>query len=244
MLNKKENYPMHDRIRLHEPQGEHDEHRHGHHPHRGEGGRRGRGGPPNPEGEHDEHRHGHHPHRGEGGRRGRGGPPRRGEGKVRRGEARYLLLDALRDEPKHGYEIIKALEERSSGQYAPSPGTVYPTLQYLEDMGLVRADQEAARRVYHLTDTGRTELEVHAQEVEAFWARFTEPKTSDAIRAEIGFLEDELEHLMRTVWGGLRNALNRDDQKTVRRVREVIEHSQNEVRRILTEPDSLRDNQE
>ncbi|MBW4630110.1 MAG: helix-turn-helix transcriptional regulator [Brasilonema octagenarum HA4186-MV1] len=237
---------MHDRIRSHEPQGEHDEHRHGHYPYREEGGRRaGRGGPPNPEGEHDDYRRGYHPHRGEGGRRaGRGGPPRRGEGKVRRGEARYLLLDALRNEPKHGYEIIKALEERSSGQYAPSPGTVYPTLQYLEDMGLVRADQEAARRVYHLTETGRTELEAHAQEVNAFWARFTEPDTSAAIRAEIGFLEDELQHLMRTVWGGLRNALNRDDQNTIRRVREAIEHSQNEVRRILTEPDSLRDNQE
>ncbi|WP_169156675.1 PadR family transcriptional regulator [Brasilonema bromeliae] len=195
-----------------------------------------------PEGGHHAHRHGHHPHRGEGGRR--GGPPRRGEGKVRRGEARYLLLDALRDEPKHGYEIIKALEERSSGQYAPSPGTVYPTLQYLEDMGLVRADQEAARRVYHLTETGRTELDAHAEEVNAFWARLKEPDTSAAIQAEIGFLEDELEHLMRTVWGGLRNALNRDDQKTIRRVREVIEHSQNEVRRILTEPDSFRDNQE
>ncbi|KAB8332057.1 PadR family transcriptional regulator [Scytonema tolypothrichoides VB-61278] len=242
MLNKRKNYPMRDRIRSHHPEGGHHAHRHGPHFHREEGGRRG--GPPNPEGEYYDHRHGHHPHRGEGGRRGRGGPPRRGEGKVRRGEARYLLLDALRDEPKHGYEIIKALEERSSGQYAPSPGTVYPTLQYLEDMGLVRADQEAARRVYHLTEKGRTELDAHAEEVNAFWARFTEPHTSAAIQAEIGFLEDELEHLMRTVWGGLRNALNRDDQKTIRRVREVIEHSQNEVRRILTEPDSFRDNQE
>ena len=61
---------------------------------------------------------------------------------------RYILLDALRDGPKHGYEIIKTLEERSGGKYVPSPGTVYPTLQYLEDQGLVRATEEADRRIY------------------------------------------------------------------------------------------------
>ncbi|WP_169218293.1 PadR family transcriptional regulator [Brasilonema sp. UFV-L1] len=185
--------------------------------------------------EHHARRHEPHFHRGEGRRRG-------GEGRVRRGEARYVLLDALRDEPKHGYEIIKALEERSSGQYAPSPGTVYPTLQYLEDMGLVRADHQAARRVYHLTETGRVELEAHAQEVDAFWGRLKEPDTSAASLAEIGFLQDELDHLTRTVWGGLRNALNSDDRETIRRVRQVIEQCQNEVRRILTEPDSFREN--
>ncbi|MGH2413539.1 MAG: PadR family transcriptional regulator [Microcystaceae cyanobacterium] len=184
----------------------------------------------------------HHFHRGEGGRR--GGRSKGGEGRVRRGEARYVLLDALRDEPKHGYEIIKVLEERSSGQYAPSPGTVYPTLQYLEDMGLVRADHQAARRVYHLTETGQVELDAHAEEVDAFWGRLKEADTSAASQAEIRFLQDELDHLGRTVWGGLRDALNRDDRETIRRVRQVVEQCQNEVRRVLTEPDSVRENKE
>ncbi|MBW4632778.1 MAG: PadR family transcriptional regulator [Iphinoe sp. HA4291-MV1] len=206
MLNKKENYSMHDRTRRHHQEREHHAHRHGHYFHKGR--RRG------------------------------------GESRVRRGEARYVLLDALRDEPKHGYEIIKVLEERSSGQYAPSPGTVYPTLQYLEDMGLVRADHQAARRVYHLTETGQVELNAHAEEVDAFWAQFKEPNTSAASQAEIGFLQDELDHLVRTVWGGLRNALNRDERETIRRVRQIIEQCQNEVRRILTEPDSLTENKE
>jgi DNA-binding PadR family transcriptional regulator len=121
-------------------------------------------------------------------------------GRARRGEARYVLLDALSDGPKHGYEIIKVLEERSSGQYSPSPGTVYPTLQYLEDREMVRADQEAERRVYHLTETGRAELDAHVEKLNAFWARFAGQALSAASQAEIGFLQDEMDQLARTVW--------------------------------------------
>src|SRR5262245_37807364 len=64
------------------------------------------------------------------------GGPERGPGRrepMERGVLRYLILDALVDGPKHGYEVIKRLEERTEGEYAPSPGTVYPTLQLLED---------------------------------------------------------------------------------------------------------------
>ena len=138
------------------------------------------------------HSHGHHHHesahhhegdqaeRG-GGRHSRGGGASRGDhsggphGRARRGEARYVLLDTLRDGPKHGYEIIKALEERSAGRYTPSPGTVYPTMQFLEDQGLVRAEQEAERRVYALTEQGRAALESHAADLTDFWARFSGP---------------------------------------------------------------------
>jgi DNA-binding PadR family transcriptional regulator len=175
------------------------------------------------------HEYGRRPHRERGGR-GRAGGPR---DRARRGEARYLLLDALRDGPKHGYEIIRALEERSSGQYAPSPGTVYPTLQYLEDLGLVRAEQEAERRVYHLTETGRAELNAHAEEVDSFWARLRGKGASPASRTELGFLQDELDHLMRTVWGGLQALLGRDDDAAIRRVRQSVEQCREEVRRII-----------
>ena len=94
----------------------------------GDTGRGGRGG----------HHGGHH-----------GGPAGPGGwgGRARRGDAKFLLLDALQSGPKHGYEIIKAMEERSGGQWAPSPGTVYPTLQFLEDAGFVRAEQSGDRRI-------------------------------------------------------------------------------------------------
>ena len=166
-------------------------------------------------------------HHGEGHR---GGRRRR----AKRGQARYVLLDALRDGPKHGYEIIKTLEERSAGQYVSSPGTVYPTMQYLEELGLVRADQEGERRVYHLTEAGRAELDAHAEHVDAFWARFAVRSTAKAIRHEVGFLEDELDDLARTAWRGLREAIEREDQQTIRQVRLAVEHCQNEIREIIT----------
>lgn len=191
----------------------------GHHAHHPEfGGPPESGGPPHPGG------------RGFGG----GNPGERG-GRARRGEARHLLLDELRDGPKHGYEIIKALELRSGGQYAPSPGTIYPTLQFLEDAGLIRAEQQNERKVYELTETGRAELEARAAEIAAFWARQAGPTPSPASQTEIRFLREEMEGLTRTARGGVHEALQRDDSQTIRRVREAIEQCRSEVRRLLSE---------
>ncbi len=157
---------------------------------------------------------------------------RRG-GRARRGEARTILLDVLRDGPKHGYEMIKTLEERSGGQYVPSPGTVYPTLQYLEDQGLVRAEQDAERRVYQLTEAGTAELETQAAAIADFWAQFAPQPATAAGQPEVGFLEEELDHLNRVVWSGLRSAIAQDKQPTIRQVREVIEACQTQVRAVI-----------
>jgi DNA-binding PadR family transcriptional regulator len=106
-----------------------------------------------------EHPHDHprHRDRGElsfGPPRGRGG---RG-GRTRRGDIRFALLSALSDEPAHGYELIQRLEERTGGRWKPSPGSVYPTLQMLEETGLVTGSQQDEKRVYAITDSGRTAL--------------------------------------------------------------------------------------
>ena len=71
-----------------------------------------------------------------------------------KGDFKFLILDLLRDKPRHGYEIIRELENKSHGFYSPSPGTVYPTLQYLEDMGYVTAREQDGKRVYTITDEG------------------------------------------------------------------------------------------
>jgi DNA-binding PadR family transcriptional regulator len=171
-----------------------------------------------------------------GGRRGgrRGGGPRGGGGRrARRGDARLILLDALRDGPKHGYEIIKALEARSDGAYVPSPGTVYPTLQFLEDQGLVRARAEGERRIFELTEAGRQELDDQAGHVNAFWQRFAGHGAKGAAEHEVHFLKEELEQLDRIVWGGLRPALARGDAAAIRRVRAAVEECQNRVREII-----------
>jgi DNA-binding PadR family transcriptional regulator len=82
-----------------------------------------------------------------------------GGGRMRRGEIRTAVLAVLVDGPAHGYEIIQTLEERSGGVWRPSPGSIYPTLQLLEDESLVKAVERDGKRVFELTDTGREEAE-------------------------------------------------------------------------------------
>ncbi len=96
---------------------------------------------------------------------GRGGPGGRMFG---RGDLKYALLDLLRERPKHGYEMIKELEDRSGGFYTPSAGAVYPTLQLLEDRGWVTVETRDGKKVYQLTDAGKTALAEHQEPGEAF----------------------------------------------------------------------------
>lgn len=154
-------------------------------------------------------------------------------GRVERGMMRYVLLDALRDGPKHGYEVIKWLDERTGGAYAPSPGAVYPTLQLLGDLGFVLAGQEEDRRVYALTETGRSALDEHAEAIRHFWARFTGAADPRMSHPEFGFVRDELRELTRTVWDAVRSATVRGDDATSREVRSAVERCKNEVRAII-----------
>jgi DNA-binding PadR family transcriptional regulator len=72
-----------------------------------------------------------------------------------RGDLKYIILQYLKDKPSHGYEIIRALEERFHGLYVPSPGTVYPTLQMLEELGYVTLVEQEGKKVYTITEEGR-----------------------------------------------------------------------------------------
>ncbi|WP_374409235.1 PadR family transcriptional regulator [Pelagerythrobacter sp.] len=90
------------------------------------------------------------------------------------GELRLALLKLLADEPRHGYELIKAIEELTGGDYAPSPGAVYPTLQLLADEGMIeeRGD-DTPRKAFAATDAGRAELAEKADEVEVLFERLS-----------------------------------------------------------------------
>ena len=79
--------------------------------------------------------------------------------RLERGETRYLILDTLAEKGRHGYEIMQSIQENTGGLYRPSPGTVYPTLQMLEDLDLISSQEEGNRKIYKLTETGRGELE-------------------------------------------------------------------------------------
>jgi len=89
-----------------------------------------------------------------------------------KGDLKYVILDLLEDEPSHGYEVIRKLEERSRGFYSPSPGSVYPTLQLLEDMGYVSATQRDGKKVYAITDEGRKFLTENQRSIKDIWGRF------------------------------------------------------------------------
>jgi DNA-binding PadR family transcriptional regulator len=84
-------------------------------------------------------------------------------GRARRGNVKAAILAVLAEQPMHGYEVMQQLETRSGGMWRPSPGSVYPTLQLLEDQGLVKSEDVEGRRVYSLTDEGKTEAETVAQ---------------------------------------------------------------------------------
>jgi DNA-binding PadR family transcriptional regulator len=150
-----------------------------------------RGGWPAPMSEHEgpHDRHERHTHRG---RRRRGGPPGWGpmgdpggfgprdpggfgpRGPFRgrraaRGDVRASVLALLAEEPMHGYQIITELAERSNGAWRPSPGSVYPVIQQLQDEGLVRIEETDGRRVVHLTPAGERYVTEHADELTAPW---------------------------------------------------------------------------
>ena len=103
-----------------------------------------------------------------GGRGGWGG--RRGRDRKRMfegGELRLVLLKLIADKPRHGYELIKAVEEMTGGEYAPSPGIVYPTLTMLEDMGFIaEAKSRTTKKIYEATAEGRAHLEENSDEIE------------------------------------------------------------------------------
>ena len=91
---------------------------------------------------------------------------------VRKGDLKYVVLGLLRGQPMHGYEIIRRLEEESGGVYSPSPGSVYPTLQMLEDQGYVSSQQADGKKTYRITDAGLAFLEEHTARHDDIFGRF------------------------------------------------------------------------
>jgi DNA-binding PadR family transcriptional regulator len=148
---------------------------------------------------------------------------------------RYVILSLLKDGPRHGYYFIKQVEERTHGLHSPSPGALYPTLQYLEDLGLVRSEQQGDKRVYHLTEGGHAELDKQHSTIEGFWSRFQGQMPPEASMHEMKFAADAVRDLLRTLGDGLRAGAFARDPESVRRIRESLERCQNEIREIIRE---------
>jgi DNA-binding PadR family transcriptional regulator len=125
----------------------------------------------------------------------------------------------------HGYEMIKELEERTGGAWAPSPGSIYPTLQMLEDEGLVRGEESEGKRRFTLTDEGRAQQEEKAGE-ETPWEAVTAGAAPEqiALRGSVGKLHDAVRQVF--------HAADTDQQK---RVRELLDETRRKIYGILAE---------
>jgi DNA-binding PadR family transcriptional regulator len=140
------------------------------------------------------------------GRHGFGGRHRRGEGSGRKrmfdgGELRLVLLKLIEEQPRHGYDLIREIEDRSGGAYAPSPGVVYPTLTLLNDMGLIEETKsEGARKLFEITHAGSIHLTERTEAVDVAMAKLAamgeKQERSDGapVRRAMGNLRQVLEH--------------------------------------------------
>jgi len=117
-------------------------------------------------------RHGRGRHGGWGGKHDMaGGDMMRAGRMLAQGDLKLLALALIAEQPRHGYEIIKVLEEKTAGWYSPSPGIIYPTLTFLEEAGYVTAEMEGAKKRYTITDEGRAHLAENRDFVDAVLAR-------------------------------------------------------------------------
>lgn len=107
---------------------------------------------------------------------------RRGGGRLlEQGDLRTLVLHLISEAPRHGYELIKAIEEMTGGAYAPSPGVIYPTLTMLEELGQVVAATEGSKRLFSITDAGREALAPAKPALDIMLARLSAGPSRDAI---------------------------------------------------------------
>jgi DNA-binding PadR family transcriptional regulator len=169
--------------------------------------------------------------RGEGAEDGDEARPRQRRGRMfGTGELRLALLALIAEQPSHGYELIKAIEDMTGGAYAPSPGAVYPTLQLLEDEGAIEpAEAEGAKKPFTATEQGRAELQTRESEVTALMRRLGRHgdkaegvRSPDLFRA-MGNLANVLKN--RAVAGKL-------DERTINEIVDLIDEMAKRIERI------------
>ena len=124
--------------------------------------------------------------------------PRRGpRGGRPRGDVRGAVLVLLAEQPRHGYDLMRGIEERSGGVWSPSPGSIYPTLQALEDEGLVTFETVDGRKTASVTDAGREWLGAHEVETENLFATNSRTDAAMSVRKELMGLRDAASHVAR-----------------------------------------------
>jgi DNA-binding PadR family transcriptional regulator len=149
--------------------------------------------------------HGHHGHR------------------ARRGDVRSAILALLAERQMHGYEMIQELEERTGGRWTPSAGSIYPTLQLLEDEALVRGEEVEGKRVFSLTDSGRKAVEERGER-KAPWENGDEDSPRFEVRSEV----------FRTI-AAAKQVVSADDEEQMTRAAEILKDARRKLYSILAE---------
>jgi DNA-binding PadR family transcriptional regulator len=151
-------------------------------------------------------------------RHGRGGP------RARRGDVRAAILALLADRPMHGYEMITELDQRTEGAWRPSAGSIYPTLQLLEDEGLIRGEDSDGKRRFSLTDAGKAETE--SRTGDAPWEEVTAGAAPETLR--LGRAAMQLREAVAQVF-------HAGDEEQRKQVRELLDETRRKVYAILAE---------
>jgi DNA-binding PadR family transcriptional regulator len=157
--------------------------------------------------------------------RSRGGPF--GGGRMfDQGHLKYLILQLLDEKPRHGYEIIKEIEDRFGGAYSPSPGTVYPTLTLLEDLGYARAKpEEGGKKIYEITDEGRAHLAENKPVVDDIFSKIEE--FAQSIFGEpMMDVNRGLKNVASAIYGAKRSGRTADQ---IRRIKEILDRAAAEI---------------
>jgi len=163
--------------------------------------------------------------------RGPRGGGRHGRGRMGRmfeqGDLKFVILQLLDEKPRHGYDIIKALEERSNGAYSPSPGTVYPTLTLLEEMGYATATaEEGGKKVFEITPEGKKHLAENSSTVDSIFERIQEA-VEPFFSSSMGDVRTAMRHLARSSLGtALKHA---DNKEVLAKIAEVLTRAAGEI---------------
>lgn len=147
-----------------------------------------------------------------------------------KGDLKYVILDLLKDKPSHGYEIIRALEEYFQGFYSPSAGSVYPTLQLLEDLGYVKSLEQDGKKIYTITDEGKRFLDEHKETTNRIK---THMHGWCGVGERMEFMETRRElHNMVHIIGRKAHQMNREKWK---RVKEIIAKACQDIETVVEE---------
>jgi DNA-binding PadR family transcriptional regulator len=156
-----------------------------------------------------------------------------------KGDLKYIILDLLKDKPAHGYEIIRALEDACGGFYSPSAGSVYPTLQLLEDMGFVKSSESDGRKIYTILEEGRGFLAERQETVNKIKGHIHGWGLNN--RDEFRETMHNMRELVRLIAIRMRLRAHRLEPGTLTRINSILSNAYRDIEGILQQKDNLKE---